>query len=167
MNGKPLIFVLKLDEAEIIHGQKMERVSITLMNRALDSTIDFNSERYFSIQSEREIWPIASFQVPRESYDILKWVFDQTHIPSLIKLQGEGQLLNVPGIGDFSIEWHLAADMKTIKCVYGLKHGANSLHSCIYCCQERVKSRIGSISDAEVASRNRCKHSWNEGLFSK
>jgi hypothetical protein len=85
----------------------------------------------------------------------------------LIKLQGEGQLLNVPGIGDFSIEWHLAADMKTIKCVYGLKHGANSLHSCIYCCQERVKSRIGSISDAEVASRNRCKHSWNEGLFSK
>jgi len=142
----------------------MERASITLMNWALDNNINFDNERYFSVQSEREICPIASFQVPRESHEILKWVFDQTQIPNLIKLQGEGLLLNVLGIGDFSIEWHLATDMKTIKCVYGLKHSANSLHSCIYCCQEQVKSRIGTIVDAEPTRRNRCKHSWNEGL---
>jgi hypothetical protein len=27
LQGKPLIFVLKLDEAEIVHGQKLERHS--------------------------------------------------------------------------------------------------------------------------------------------
>jgi hypothetical protein len=34
--GKPLIFVLKLDEAEILHGKKFEKVSLTLLNWALD-----------------------------------------------------------------------------------------------------------------------------------
>ena len=43
----PLIFVLKLDEAEIIHGQKLERVSITIMNWALDASIEKNSHRFF------------------------------------------------------------------------------------------------------------------------
>jgi len=123
LQGRPLIFVLKLDEAEIIHAQKMERVSITLMNRALDMSLDPNSSKYFSVQSEREIWPIASFQIPKESYDILNWVFSRTKIPELIKAQGAGQLLDVPGIGSFPIEWHLAADMKTLKCMYGLKWG--------------------------------------------
>jgi len=28
LEGKPLMFVLKLDEAEIIHGQKLERVEL-------------------------------------------------------------------------------------------------------------------------------------------
>ena len=39
LNGKPLIFVIKLDEVEIVYGQKLERVSLTLMNCALDPTI--------------------------------------------------------------------------------------------------------------------------------
>ena len=33
-NGK-LIFVLKLDECQVVKGQRLERVSVTLMNRAL------------------------------------------------------------------------------------------------------------------------------------
>lgn len=74
LQGKPLIFVLKLNEAEIIYGQKMERLSITMMNRALNMDIDPKSDEYFSVQSEREIWPIASFQVPRETHQILSWV---------------------------------------------------------------------------------------------
>jgi hypothetical protein len=53
LQGKPLIFVLKLDEAEIVHGQKLERVSITLMNRALNPDICKGSPLYFSVQSER------------------------------------------------------------------------------------------------------------------
>jgi len=32
LQGKPLIFALKLDKVEILHGVKMERVSIALMN---------------------------------------------------------------------------------------------------------------------------------------
>ena len=166
LQGKPLIFVLKLDEAEIIYGQKMERLSITLMNRALNTDIDPNSEEYFSVQSELEIWPIASFQVPRETHQILSWVFSQTKIPSLIKAQGARQLLEVLERGAFNVEWHLGADMKTIKCVYGLNMGANCLHSCIYCLQERKKTVVSTLAQAVSASISQ-KCSWHDGLFSK
>ena len=54
-NGR-LIFVLKLDESELIKGQKLERVSLTLMNRALDASISNAEERQFSVQSKNEIW---------------------------------------------------------------------------------------------------------------
>ena len=67
--------MLKLDEAEVLHGKKFERVSLTLMNRALDPEIQKNDDRYFSVQSEQEIRPIGCFQVGKESYDILQWVF--------------------------------------------------------------------------------------------
>ena len=49
-----------MDEAEIVHAEKLERVSITLMNRALNPEILKNDAKYFSVQSEREIWPIGS-----------------------------------------------------------------------------------------------------------
>ena len=71
VQGDPLIFVLKLDEAEIIHAQKLERVSITLMNRALDPLIFPGSPKYFSVQCERDVWPVASFQVAKESHEVL------------------------------------------------------------------------------------------------
>jgi len=61
LNGQPLMFCIKLHEAEIVHAQKFERMSLTLMNRALDNNIDPQSEKYFSMQSEGEIWPIAAF----------------------------------------------------------------------------------------------------------
>ena len=44
-----LIFVIKFDEAEIVHSQKLERVSVTLMNRALDSSVDKNDPRYIKV----------------------------------------------------------------------------------------------------------------------
>lgn len=50
--------------------------------------------------------------------------------------------LNALGVGSFPVEWHLACDMKTIKSVYGLKTGANSVQSCINCDQERVKGKV-------------------------
>ena len=52
VGDEPLTFVLKLDEAEIMHGKKFERVSISLMNRALDPEVIKNDERYFSVQSK-------------------------------------------------------------------------------------------------------------------
>jgi hypothetical protein len=79
LQGKLLIFILKLDESEIVYGQKLERVSITLMNRALNPDIGKGSLLYFSIQSEREIFPVASFQVHKETHDILKWVLDRSN----------------------------------------------------------------------------------------
>ena len=50
-HGK-LVFVIKLDEMELINSEKYERVSITLMNRAMDPKIEVTDKKYFSAQSE-------------------------------------------------------------------------------------------------------------------
>lgn len=121
-----------------MHSQELERISITIMNRALNLDITVDSHEYIAVQSEREIWPIGCFQVRKESHEVLSWVFSQTKIPALIAAQDNGQLLSVPGIGDFKVEWHLSADMKTIKCMYGLSHGACSQYNCIYCSQVKI-----------------------------
>ena len=61
VNAK-IVVVLKLDESEIIKGQKMERVSITLMNGALGQS-RHQGDLNFSVQSENDIWWLAAFQV--------------------------------------------------------------------------------------------------------
>jgi hypothetical protein len=71
----------------------------------------------------------------------------------------------VDGVGEFQVEWHLSADMKTIKCMYGLGHGANAPNSCIYCMQQRTKPQHGTNQSAAQASRARVKHTWKGGLF--
>lgn len=146
-------------------GKKFERVSITLMNRALDPEIQMTSDRYFSVQSEQEIWPVACFQVEKESHEVLDWVFRKTKFPDVISAQSSGQKLVVPGIGSFSVEWHLSADMKTIKCMYGLKHGPSSKMNCIYCEQERNKPVVGNAASSSQAATARAKSHWHGGLF--
>ena len=124
-----------MDEAETVKQQKLERVSIMLMNRALKTNVDTEPVVGFdfSVQSEYEIWPIASFQVYKESHECLKWVFEKAGFLDIVKAQNDGQLLVVDGFGEFKVEWHLSCDMKTIKCLYGMSHGAMATHSCIYC----------------------------------
>lgn len=153
-----------MDEAEIVHAEKLERISITLMNRTLDPEIAKNDDRYFSVQSEREIWPIGCFRVPKENHEVLNWVFNQTSIPSLISAQNAGQLLDVPNVGSFTVQWHLSADMKTIKSLYGLSSGANSTYCCIYCEQRKVKPVISTESNARQAAQRRTP-TWEGGLF--
>lgn len=58
-----LKFVIKLDECEVVKEKKMERVTITLMNGALDTSLTEASSKYFSVQSEKHIWWLGSFQV--------------------------------------------------------------------------------------------------------
>ena len=58
-----LKFVIKLDECEIVKEKKIERVTITLMNRALDPSITKTSSKYFSVQSEKHVWWLGSFEV--------------------------------------------------------------------------------------------------------
>jgi len=155
LQGRPLIFVIKLNKAKVVHGQKMERVSISMMNCALDNKINTKSKEYFSVQSEREIWPVATFQIPRETNEILSWIFNLTKIPTVIKAQGQGQLLEVLSVGSFIVEWHLVANMKTIKAMYGLKQGPNSPQSCIYSSQTQVKHMVGAIVQATAIANNR------------
>lgn len=143
----PLIFVLEMDEAEIVKGQKQERMSITLMNRALnDPHLLRIDPRFFSVQSEREIWPIGTFQVVKESHQCLKWVLEQTPIPEVIDAQSAGEKLIVENVGEFSVEWHLACDMKTVKCLYGFSHGANSAHSLLHILLAEQGSKAASIT---------------------
>jgi len=55
VGDKPLVFVLKMDETEILYGRKFESVSLTLMNCTLDSSIQKTDDKYFSIQLETKI----------------------------------------------------------------------------------------------------------------
>ncbi|MCO5612831.1 hypothetical protein L7F22_067102 [Adiantum nelumboides] len=57
-----LKFVIKLDECELVKETKVERVTITLMNRALDESISANDPRNFSVQSENNIFLLATFK---------------------------------------------------------------------------------------------------------
>ena len=135
------------------------------MNRALkEPNLDNKDKRYFSVQSEGDIWPVASFQVVKESHACLKWVLDQTNIPTLIKAQSSGQKLVVDGIGDFSVEWHLACDMKTIKCLYGLSHGPTAQYPCIYCWQQKAQTTM--LNKAATTNLGSRKQRWNGGFFS-
>jgi len=59
--------------------------------------------------------------------------------------QEEGQLLEVPSRGSFEVEWHLVANMKTLKGMFSLSMGTNSLHSYIYYLQEQKKIVVATI----------------------
>lgn len=57
-----LNFVLKMDECEILNEQKMERVAITLMDRAMVN-MPKDDPLYFFVQSEMNHWWLGSFLV--------------------------------------------------------------------------------------------------------
>ena len=83
-----LIFVLKLDECQVVKGQRLERVSLTLMNRALegkqleieDDNVEQviggnekrNQQQYYGVQSEKNIWWQSAWALPHESHDTLR-----------------------------------------------------------------------------------------------
>ena len=159
------MFVLKLYECQIVKRRKLERVSITLMNRAIkqnpeqvDKCFDFhaqgsiggftsasnnrrrlNGKDYYGVQSDKNIWWMAAFELPYETTDSLRWYLNKTGISDIISLQNNGQTLHVEGIGEFTVEWHMARDLKTLKCMLGCKLGANTLFPCIYCCHSKSK----------------------------
>ena len=54
-----LKFVLEIDECELL--KKMERVMISLMNRAIDPSITKKDARFFNVQSKNNILPLGSF----------------------------------------------------------------------------------------------------------
>ena len=57
-----LKFIIKLDECEIIKEKKIEQVTITLINRALDPSITTRDSKYFSVQSKKHIWWLGAFE---------------------------------------------------------------------------------------------------------
>ena len=64
-------FVIKLDETKIVKGRKLERVSITLMNRAQSAPQNEETQKQFSVQSEKNIWLLGAFEVDLEDFKVL------------------------------------------------------------------------------------------------
>ena len=130
-----LNFVLKMDECDILKDVKMERVAITLMDRAMQN-IPRDDSRHFNVQSEMNLWWLGTFLVELENYETLEWIFQRTPIPDVINAQmrGEKSLL-VPNRGNFQVMWHLASDLKTLKCLYNCNRGPITL-PCLYCMED-------------------------------
>ncbi len=130
-----LNFVLKMDECEILKDVKMERVAITLMDRAM-ANMPRDDPRYFSVQSKMNLWWLGTFLVVSETYEALEWIFRRTPLPNIINAQMRGQkTLSVPNRGNFQVTWHLASDLKTLKCLYNCNRGAVTL-PCLYCMED-------------------------------
>ncbi len=127
-----LNFVLKMDECEMLKDVKMERVAITLMDRAM-ANMPRDDPRYFSVQSEMNLWWVGTFLVVSENYETLEWVFRRTQLPDTINAQMRGEkTLVVANKGSFQVTWHLASDLKTLKCLYNCNRGPVTL-PCLYC----------------------------------
>ncbi len=139
MLGDKISLVLKLDECQIVKGRRLERLSLTLMNEAFHIAKQSASPSelvtpYFNVQSEKEIWWLGAFEVPKETHEVLAWVFQR--IPcntKVIKSQIAGEHLMVEGFGSFVIDWHLGGDLKTIKCMLGFTPRANTHFPCPFC----------------------------------
>ena len=84
-----LKFVIKLVENEIVKGQKMERVSISLMNRALDPCVALKP-KCFSVQSKNNIWWLTASEVAKEDHAILKAFFNLTNLLDIIRRKSNG-----------------------------------------------------------------------------
>ena len=74
------------------------------MNRALNTTIAEDDQRYFSVQSENEIWWLATCEVPKEDHEVLKFFFGLTRYLNVIKQQSHGETFHVEGYGDYNVE---------------------------------------------------------------
>lgn len=131
--------------------EKLERISITLMNKTLIPVITKNEATDF-------------FCIPKANHEILSWLFNHTAIPTLVLAQNEGQLLQVLGIGRFGVEWHLSAKYETIESLHGLSSGANATECCIYCLQKKTKSIMTTEVVVRAASQKRTP-TWEGGLF--
>ena len=130
-----LNFVLKMDECEILKDVKMERVAITLMDRAM-ANMPRDDPRYFSVQSEMNLWWLGTFLVVLETYEALEWIFRRTPLPNIINAQMRRQkTLSVPNRGNFQVTWHLASYLKTLKCLYNCNRGPVTL-PCVYCMED-------------------------------
>ena len=113
------------------------------MYLTLNKNITPSISQYFNVQFECEVYPFDCFQVEKESHTILSWVFKQNKFPKSIVAQESGQLLKVLRVGDLKIQWHISANMKSMKCLYGQSHGAQAKLVCMFYLQESTKNIIG------------------------
>ena len=89
---------------ELINNEKYERVTFTLVNRAMDPNIEVTIGNYFFVQSKNHTWWFGLFRICKESRETLKWVFNQMSIPTTIASHRMGEKINVDGYDSYEVE---------------------------------------------------------------
>ena len=139
---------LKLDETIWAGEKKMERLTVTVMNRALAGKDQCAPNQWCQVQSEREVWPVAMFEVKKESHATLKQYLSTSQLNKTITAHNNGEILSVAmpdgKVEKFTVEWHAAGDLKTLKCCNGCQTGPAAKCVCIYCMSEREKATVSA-----------------------
>lgn len=152
---------------------QMSEMSRTLFVRRPPTNTTKHQQGHFGVQSEKNHWWLAAFHLPHETHDTLTWYFHQTTIPNTILQQTSGQKLHVTGVGAFEVEWHLAGDLKTLKCMLGCKQGANTSFPCIYCCHKKIiskdevkKGKDLKAKGTHIDAGKKNQVQWQDGILS-
>jgi hypothetical protein len=66
----------------------------------------------------------------------------------------------VDGVGSFLVEWHLTANMKTIKCMNGLQHGPSCKMTCFYYEQVHEQLKMCIHAKVHIEANLRGKGAW-------
>ena len=150
---KTLKICLKLDETVWASDKKMERLTLTVMNGALNKNArvqpDVFRREWFKVQSETEIWPCGMFEVSKEDHKTLKRHLQASQLNDTIKRHNAGEKLkvklqNASGedyMAEFGVEWHAAGDLKTLKVCNGCQSGPCVKRACLFCIHERLPAK--------------------------
>lgn len=159
---------LKLDETIWAGDRKMERLTVTVMNRALVGKDACEEELWFHVQSERELWPVGMFEVTKESHSALKRFLSTSHLNNVIKQHNAGEKLAVRRddgeLEHFKVEWHAAGDLKTLKCMHGCQTCPNAECVCLYCMHARPKPNTSAGAKGRQHAGQR--RTWAGGIMS-
>ena len=63
--------------------------------------------------------------------------------------QAATEPLEVDGVGNFTVEWRLSADLKALKSMFGMCGTANTKHQCIYCMADGM-GKADQIAESEI-----------------
>jgi hypothetical protein len=154
--GGVLKVCLKMDETIWAGDKKMERLTVTVMNRALAGKERCAPHQWFKVQSETELWPVCMFEVEKESHAVLKRYLTGSALNESIKAHNKGEKLPVQfddgTCEEFEVEWHAAGDLKTLKCCNGVGTGPTSKCVCLFCMHEREKAKVAAVGNKGVVN---------------
>ena len=88
-----------MDECQIVKGRRLVRIA---MDVAFNDSSTERIKPTISVQSKRDIRWLGAFEVPKESHEVLAFVFGRIPwISNIIRDQISGQKLDVEGLGSF------------------------------------------------------------------
>lgn len=73
----------------------------------------------------------GDFDLPNETHNTAAWCFQETNILDFIAQQNNGKKVYGASVRSLNVRWHLAGNLKTLKCMLGYKLGVNTMFSCI------------------------------------